>query len=116
MLAVTQNETTTTVVTEHGRADIPNGLYELFASCEEPVKLTDLIAAAKDAGFSNGYVRGKVQVLAQPGQYSGSPCIGALHTSTEGRSLFVQWGVVGEARAKLTRKNGLEEDALREGA
>jgi hypothetical protein len=41
--------------------------------------------------------------LAQPGQYNGSPCIGALATSTQGKRVYLTWGAQATARPKLTR-------------
>jgi len=93
---------TTTVKTEHGQATIPTALYEIFSYCvNDP--LVDVVKRASTAGFSNGYVRSLVQTLAQPGQYSGSACIGALATSVQGKRIHLTWGAPAEARPKLTR-------------
>lgn len=109
MFQVALGESDTTVTTEHGSVSLPSDLFKLFTSCEEPTKLTSLISRAKELGYTDGFVRSKVQSLAQPGQYAGSSCIGVLHTSNNGRSLFVQWGTSGEVREKLTRNNKVKE-------
>jgi hypothetical protein len=99
------NNNTTTVTTQHGTATLPTALWALFAACTAPTPLVGLVAQAQAAGFSNGYVRAQVQNLAQPGQYKGSACIGAINTSTQGKRLLVQvaQGGPAPARPKLTR-------------
>jgi len=107
MKTIINSNNTTTISTEAGSYTVPSKLWELFASCSEPTPLVGLVAQAQAMGFSNGYTRACVQALAQPGQYSGSACIGAIVTSTQGKRLFVQVSKEGElaaARPKLTRK------------
>lgn len=93
------------IVTEHGQATLPQNLWEILASCEDAIFLTTLVAKARPLGYSNGYVRSVVQTLAQPGQYKGSSCIGAINTSTQGKRVLVQVAKDGPAaaRARLTR-------------
>lgn len=104
-MQVTQNATnnTTLIVTLTGQATLPTALFNIFAACTAPTALVQIVQAGVAAGFTNGFVRAQVQVLAQPGQYNGSPCIGAICTSTQGKRVFVQFGVAGAARPKLTR-------------
>lgn len=96
----------TKISTEHGSYTLPTPLFELFASCDEPQKVVDIVDVAKERGYSSGYVRSVVQALSQPGQYQGSPCIGFLNTSCQGKRLFVQVAHDGvrPAREKLTRR------------
>jgi len=103
-MQVTQNEATnvTSIVTLDGQASLPTALYNLFAACNETA-LVDVVKAGTALGFTNGFIRAQVQVLAQPGQYNGSACIGALATSTQGKRVFLTWGAVAVARPKLTR-------------
>lgn len=96
---------TVRIETEHGICAVPEKLWEIFAECKQPTRVTEIVAKARTRGFTNGYVRSVVQQLAQPGQYAGSSCIGAINTSTEGKRLLVQVASEGAApvRAKLTR-------------
>lgn len=97
---------TVKIETEHGSCSLPEKLWDLFAACDAPTRVTEIVAKARTRGFTNGYVRSVVQQLSQPGQYRGSSCIGAINTSTEGRKLFVQIAKDGAApaRPKLTRQ------------
>lgn len=108
MQATNNNNNTTTVTTSNGSVTLPTNLWALFAACTSPTKVTALVAKARALGYSNGYVRSQVQQLAQPGQYKGSACIGAIITSTQGRSLLVQVAAPGQGpapvRPKLTRR------------
>lgn len=106
MEIIANNNNTTTVSTEHGKVTLPSELWALFAECTSPAPLVQLVAKARTRGFSNGYVRSQVQQLAQPGQYKGSACIGAINTSTQGKRLLIQVASGGAApvRPKLTRR------------
>lgn len=85
-------------------------LLDLFVelTSEAPMSLAAFVKEASTAtNISGGKIRGIVQQLAQPGQYRGSSCIGALDVSVpEGsKRAYIQFGKVGSLRAKLTRKN-----------
>lgn len=97
---------TATIVTQNGSFTMPENLWALFANAHQPTAIVDIVKAAAELPqkYTNGYVRACVQNLAQPGQYNGSKCIGAINTSTQGKRVFVQVAEeVAPARAKLTR-------------
>lgn len=85
-------------------------LLDLFVelTSEAPMALAAFVKEASSVtNISGGKIRGIVQQLAQPGQYHGSSCIGALDVSVPagGKRAYIQFGKVGSLRAKLTRKN-----------
>lgn len=106
---VTNSNGTTTVTGPTGKSyTLPTNLWQVFAQCTQPTALAgSIVPAGMALGYTNGYVRACVQALAQPGQYSGSACIGAITTTTQGKKLFCQFnsgGAPAPVRPKLTRK------------
>lgn len=120
-ITVTQNtnNTVTVINTVTGQQVVlAASLYAaLAATAAAPVPLAALAnsyAATLGAKGSPAYAQGAkalrvaVQALAQPGQYHGSPCIGALASTTiPGTSRAqIQWGAGAQYRKPLTRNGG----------
>lgn len=119
IVTINENETVT-VVNGHTNQSvvIAASVYgALSATKDSPIPLA-LVANTYAAQFgekgSRAFVgatkalRTAVQQLAQPGQYAGSPCIGALaSTQIPGTSRCqIQWLASAEVRKPLTRQGG----------
>lgn len=108
-MKITEGEKTSTITTENGSYVVENLLLvELQKAAGEPMKVTEFVKqATQNTGISASRIRNIIQQLAQPGQYMGSACIGALYTEKpEGeKSLYMQFNKTGPTRAKLTKKD-----------
>jgi hypothetical protein len=99
------NITTITNTVTGKSVQLPTALYNAFSQCNS-TPLAQFVKANATLG-TNGQIRALVQALAQPGQYSGSVCLGCLATSTVGNRVLLTWAPQGgvAARAPLTRRN-----------